>query len=234
MHFSELWNSVEKLSWIIVVANWGIALTLLVAFACTVVAIKASSRKDELTGIEDLRKSKEIADTAKLAGDANVRAGNLEHDNLTLRGQVAILETKAATANKDLAGLQKAAIDAKAAQQRVETDLAKQQERAAIAEHSLLELQERVKDRRLSSAQYAQLLALLKPVKTNEPTFVSSIILDGEGREFAKDINKVLFDAGWTTSLEPTQSTPGDLARPVGLILQIRDSNSVPNHAVVL
>lgn len=70
---------------------------------------------------------------------------------LTLRGQVATLETNAANANKDLAGLQKAASDAKAAQQKVEIDLEKQKERTATAEKNLLELQERIKDRHLSA-----------------------------------------------------------------------------------
>ena len=164
MSLSDLWNSVERLGSLIMLANWGIAATLLIAFACTVVAIKASSRKDELTGAEDLRKAEHIAE--------------LDHANLTLRGQVVTLETNAANANRDLAGLQKAASDAKASQQRVETDLAKQQEKAARAEQTLLELKQRIKDRRLSSVQYAQLLALLKPARTKEPTFVASILFD--------------------------------------------------------
>jgi hypothetical protein len=215
-----MWDSIERLGSLISWANWGIAATLLIAFACTVVAIKASSRKDELTGAEDLRKAEHIAE--------------LDHANLTLRGQVATLETNAANANMDLAGLQKAAADAKAAQQNVEIDLERQKERTATAERSLLELRESIKDRRLSSGQYTQLLALLKPAKTNEPTFVSSILFDGEGREYAKDINKVLFDAEWTNDPEPTQSTPGNLARPVGLILLIRDPKAVPKQALVL
>jgi len=85
------------------------------------------------------------------AGKANERAQALEHDNLGLRGQVATLETAATDAKKGLAGLQKTAADAKAAQQRVETDLAKQQERAAKAEIALLELQKDVAWRRLKS-----------------------------------------------------------------------------------
>lgn len=125
-----MWNSIERLGSLITLANWGIAGTLLVAFACTVVAIKASNRKDELTGAEDLRKAEHIAD--------------LDHANLTLRGQVATLETNAANANRDLAGLQKAASDAKATQQRVEIELAKQRERAANAEQALLELREKL------------------------------------------------------------------------------------------
>jgi hypothetical protein len=89
MNFGDFWNSVDKLSSLITWANWGIAATLLITFAFIV--IKTGNRKDALTGIEDLRKAEQIA--------------NLEHANLSLRGQVAVLETNATSANKDLAGL---------------------------------------------------------------------------------------------------------------------------------
>ncbi len=151
-----MWNSIERLGSLITLANWGIAATLLIAFACTVVAIKASSRKDELTSAEDLQKAGHIAE--------------LDYANLTLRGQVATLETNAANANKDLAGLQKAASDAKAAQQKVEIDLEKQKERTATAEKNLLELQERIKDRHLSAENRKKLVALLKAGPTGEIT----------------------------------------------------------------
>lgn len=85
----NLWDSIERLSWLITVANWGIAFTLLVAFACTVVAIKAGSRKDELIGVEDLQKAKRIADTEKLAGEANERAANTEKETAELEAIVA-------------------------------------------------------------------------------------------------------------------------------------------------
>jgi hypothetical protein len=84
---------------------------------------------------------KSAAQANESASKANERAQNLEHDNLNLRSQVATLETQAAEAKKDVAGLQKTAADAKAAQQRVETDLARQQERAAKAESQLANLE---------------------------------------------------------------------------------------------
>jgi hypothetical protein len=55
--FNDLWSSAEKFGSLLVRATWGIALTLLVSFACTVVSIKATSRTDELTGIEEAGKS---------------------------------------------------------------------------------------------------------------------------------------------------------------------------------
>jgi len=76
------------------------------------------------------------------------------------------------------------------------TELGNQQERAAHAEKVLLELQERVKDRRLSTKQHQQLLESLKPAAKG-PTSVESILFDGDGREYAKDVNRVLRESGW-------------------------------------
>jgi hypothetical protein len=77
----------------------------------------------------------------------------LENQNLTLRGQVATLETKASEATSALAGLEKQAADAKAGQQKVEIELEKQKERTAIAEKNLLELQQTLADRNLTDDQ---------------------------------------------------------------------------------
>ena len=144
MSWQEIWNSVERLSSIITVANWGIAITLLVTFFCTVVVIAAGNRKDKLLAAEDLRKAEQIA--------------NLEHSNLALRSQVATLEISGAEARKDVATLQTAASDAKAAQQKVEIELSKQQEKTANAERALLALQRRMEPRRISSDQRIRLI----------------------------------------------------------------------------
>jgi hypothetical protein len=61
------------------------------------------------------------------AAQANERAQKLENDNLKLGGQVV--------------GLQRDASDAKSVQQRVEKELAVQQERAAKAEKELIEIE---------------------------------------------------------------------------------------------
>ncbi len=70
----DLWNSMEGLTSLITFANWGIAMTLLLGFAFTAIAIKAGSRKDSFSQIEEDKKSQLIADTYKLAGEANERA----------------------------------------------------------------------------------------------------------------------------------------------------------------
>jgi hypothetical protein len=154
MHFGDYWNSIEKLGSVIAVSNWGIALSLLFSCLFTIVVIKAGGRKDRLTAIEDLRKAEQIA--------------KLETANLTLRGQVATLEIQAADANKDLAGLQRSASEAKAAQQRVQIDLAEQQERAARADSRVAGLEKDASD-----AKAAQQRVEIDLAKQQEKTAIA-------------------------------------------------------------
>jgi hypothetical protein len=87
--------------------------------------------------------------------------------------------------------LQTDAANAKAAQQKVEIDLAKQQERAATAETELLKLKERIKDRHLTLKQQETVAAKLKAFagqKINVVTFGG----DEEIVGIAKDITAAL------------------------------------------
>jgi hypothetical protein len=210
MTFHDVWDSIDRLARLISLANWGIALSLLFGFAFTAIAIKAGGRKDDLVGIEDLKKAGQIADTLKLAGDANERSKKLEHDNLSLRGQVATLETNASDAEKDVAGLQKAAADAMAAQQRVETDLAKQQERAATAEKELLELQERIKPRRLTDKQSTDFVNELKTLPNSAINLGYTAGGGDECFNFLKQLMPLFREAQWKTP-EDTRSVTNHL-----------------------
>jgi hypothetical protein len=218
MNFSDFWNSVDKLSSLITWANWGIAATLLITFAFTVIVIKTGNRKDELTGIEDLSKAEQIA--------------NLEHANLSLRGQVATLETNGASANKDLAGLQRSASDAKAAQQKVEIDLAKQQEKTTIAERSLLELQRRMGPRRISAEQRARLLGILKTGPKGKVS-ISCVSGDSEGQTFANEIAELLIASGWQIPDGVAQAMYSG-RNPVGFGIVVRSAVGAPIYAAVL
>jgi len=149
------------------------------------------------TANENAGKANERAGIANdSAAKANERAQKLESDNLTLRSQVATLETQAVEAKKDLAGLQKAAADAQAAQQRVETDLAKQQERAAKAEMALAELQERTKWRTFTPEQRARILERLKALPTVRVK-VRYLSNNDEAKQFARQLSDLLSEAGW-------------------------------------
>ena len=90
-----------------------------------------------------------IAQAKATSDQADARSKKLENDNLILSGNVA--------------GLQKNASDAKTAQQKVEIELGKQQERAANAEKELLRLQANLADRTLSLQQQSFLTNQMKP-----------------------------------------------------------------------
>ena len=169
------------------------------------------------------------------AAKANERATALENANLTLRGQVATLETGAANAAKDVARLQKEASDAKAAQQRVElelaaqkTELVKYRERAAIAERSLLELQEKLAPRQLTPAGEAALIKALAAGAKGEieigyaPDLETSLLAD--------NFVRLLQAAGWTTTVIVEVSSPvlG------GLNIEVHDINNAPQRAKAL
>lgn len=189
----------------------------------------------------------EMARANESAADAKLKAEKLEGDNLTLRGQVATLETQATDAKKDVAGLQKAAsdalaeqqrvqtqlaeqqgrtaslekaaTDAKASQQRVETDLAKQKERTAKAEKELAEVQERFKFRDLNQEQSAQLVAFLKQHPAGEVE-VTAVGNNDESEHFAKQLTAILLEAGWKAHW----SSGFDANVPRGLRIIVRDA----------
>jgi hypothetical protein len=82
------------------------------------------------------------------------------------------------------------------------TELGKQQERAATAERTLLELQERIRPRSLTITQGDASIAALK--KFANQKFVFTMYQDDkEVTDFAAQINAVLHSAGW--KMEPTK-----------------------------
>jgi hypothetical protein len=176
-----------------------------------------------------------VAAAQKEAGEANEHAGNIERDNLLLRGQIVTLETNAATAKRDVARLQKAASDAKAAQQKVEKELAVQQELAATAEKALLEVQERVRPHHLTSGQKTQLVELFK---ANPGGAITISCLNGnrESSDFARELAEVLTLGGWHVNgpLEVVVPSEAGSGPPVGVSLTVAQADKVPSRAVVL
>lgn len=150
--------------------------------------------------------------------------------------------------------------DARVAQDRVETELAKQQERAAIAdgkvagleenaadaktemakqqiraataERSLLELQERVKPRHLSADCRKQLIELLKPA-TKGAIEINHLVLDEESRSFAMQIYEALREAGWSSNGVRSEMITGGTP-PIGLLIVFHSEKAIPSHAAVL
>jgi hypothetical protein len=189
----------------------GYVFLLVLTLVGTIVLYKAGNAYQEAVKSEADARIAEAGNRAAQANDsaqkANERAQNLEHDNLTLRSQVATLETQAADAKKDVAGLQKAAADAKAAQQRVEIDLknavaqqqkiqielARQQERAAKAEMELAEIRGRQEPRKLPIDKFVGALE-------GKPKGDVEILIpreDGEAFAFGLQLAGALNLAGW-------------------------------------
>ena len=89
------------------------------------------------------------------------------------------------------------------------TEMAKQQTRAAIAERSLLEIQERLKARRITPEQHAAYVSTLLPY-AGSPVALTRLG-DAEAGPFADDIYSVLHDAKWAITLNRVGmvSSPG-------------------------
>jgi hypothetical protein len=166
-----------------------------------------------------------IAEANSTAAKANERTTNLEHDNLTLR-------TDLNTETGKVAGLQKDAADSKAAQQVVQIALAKQQERAALAERNLLILQDAIKPRHLSNEQKWSLKAALTTLPKASPIVSSSIsVSDGSG--YAQDFMDLFQSIGWSVPGENIQRAlySGEFS---GLMVSVHNANSVPIQAEAL
>jgi hypothetical protein len=141
-----------------------------------------------------LVRAKQLADVQEAL--INAKDGQLKVDLKTKDEKISSLDLDATKAKQDLASLQKAATDAKAAQQKVEIDLAKQREKTAGAEKALLELQASLADRNLTPPQRTSLTSLLKQWPGRD---VDAIVWGGsaEVEIIAGQILECLADAGW-------------------------------------
>lgn len=134
----------------------------------------------------------ELADAEEL--EKTKKVAEIEQSNLQLRGQVATLETSAA----------------------------KQQERAAVAEKNLLELQQRVKDRHLSGEQKILLAKRLKGSAKGQLE-IRCLVGNPEGRNFAVEIMDVFAANGWQVTLnDRVLITP----TPVGIKVWTHSDNT--------
>jgi hypothetical protein len=190
----------------------------LVTAVFTYLVWRASNRQQDAVMVEAnarIEESKAVGNQAnEHAQAANERAQNLEHDNLTLRGQVATLEKQAVDASKDVARLQKDAADAKATQQKVEidlsnaishqqriqTELARQQEKAAEAERALeAERQERKRlEEAVAPRTFVNTLMTADVLKHfPDVKVIIEYVDEDEPRGVAQHLSSTLAKAGW-------------------------------------
>lgn len=201
-------------------------------------AIKRTSEartEEAKRGAEEARK--QAADALKDAGVANKRAGELESANLILRDQVATLEKAASDALAEqqrvqteleeqrgrTATLEKKASDALAAQQRVETALAEQQERAAKAEKDLeQEKQARVQVTEAVSPRLLELGSFSSNLHAfNDTQAIIEAVKGDETYSLAGQIARGLKQANW---LVPPIQEASDM--PEGIVIEINEASS--------
>ena len=172
------------------------------------------------------------ATQAKELGDFRIKFEEEQQKTALAQKEVAEAKITLATVNERTLTLQKAATDAKAAQQKVEIDLGEQKEKTADAEKSLLELQIRMQPRRISPEQRARLIAILAQGPKGKVS-INCVLGDGEGHTFANDIDDVLKASGWETT-GVNQAVFGGGGNPVGFFLRIHDAVTAPPSAVLL
>ena len=122
---------------------------------------------------------------------------------------------KEAASEQKIIGLQKDASDAKGAQQKVETELAKQKERTAAAEKSAsdaaLALAKFKQPRSLSPDQQDALIEALKPF-VGQP-FACAVFPDPEPLALLRTLDLNLKSAGW-------KRVPSQIERPDGVLVE--------------
>jgi hypothetical protein len=110
-----------------------------------------------------------------------------------------------------------------------QTDLSRQQERAATAESDLLKLKERVKDRTFSPDQRANLIKLLTGTASG-PVEILWMTSDSDSYPLALQIMEILKAAGWPAAVERMVLS----GTGVGLGITVRSLKNAPKHAVAL
>jgi hypothetical protein len=166
---------------------------------------------------------------AKQLGDvqeALIRAkdAQLAFDLRAKDEKISGLDLDSAKAKQDLAGIQKAAADAKSAQQRVETDLEKQREKTANAEKALLELQARLADRVLTKAQQDSVTNQLKQWAGIDV----DVMVWGDSAEIeivSQQIIQALMAAGW--HLHAGHAVGGGAVRGILIGVKLDASNNL-------
>jgi hypothetical protein len=206
---TDFWNSTVL---------WALFVTAMAAGAIVFSQRLAFVRAKQLADVQE-----QIANIKET--DAKNRADDLDRSDIKLRTD---LQTEVAK----VIGLQKDAINAKAAQQKVEIELTKQQERTARAEKDLLELRTKMKWRHLESDQEKRLIDALKASPVKGPVNIMCILGDAESFAFATQIDEILKAADWTTNgVSQGIFRPNN---PTGIELQVHSAQATPPYAAVL
>jgi len=166
-----------------------------------------------------------FTDEIRIEGNrlAQVKEDQFERFKIQQNAEIGSASARAAEADERAAEAVKSA-------RSLEIQAARQRERAARAEKELVEIQERIKPRRITDAQRATLIKALTNAAKG-PVTIATPIGDAEAQMFARQIREILESSGWK-SVRFTQNL--FKGTPVGLSVNVRDGNKVPFYAEML
>lgn len=149
-----------------------------------------------------------------------------DSDLTTAKGALSVQQERAANADARVAGLEQNAADAK-------TEMALQQTRAATAERSLLELQDRIKHRKLTDKQSADFVKVLKTLPNARVKFGYTAGGADEGLNLAKQLLALFKEAGWGVPEDTSHMTNHLDIQVIGVGVLVRPQTdlSVVGHA---
>jgi hypothetical protein len=156
---------------------------------------------------------------------ANKPINKLEaHDREVLHGTVVeaqgallVQKERADIAAGKLAGLEQDVANAK-------TEMAKEQTRAATAERSLLELQEKLRPRHLSPEQKKAIGDALKGFPPQQVN-IFAVVGTTDGTTFGLELATAINSGGWTAKFLGVESSGGELR---GIALVMKDTKHPP------
>jgi len=158
----------------------------------------------QLSALKEGIANQKISAAGLIASQADARSTQLQKDNLIEQGKVAGLQANAAT----------------------------QQARAAAAEKSLLELQEKLRYRGISKEQHDAFLRATEGTPRGVVE-ISALSGDPESIAYAESLRTLLVDAGWTCAPVRNTLIMGDNAIGLTLIFQAVDQLEIdPRNTV--
>ena len=192
------------------------AVTLFLAFAFGTGAV--------LTGLRVNKAS--AAQVLTLESDAAKAKRESDEKIAELRAQAEVLRADAEKSRAEIASAQAAVAKASEGMAKLQLEVVTQQERAANAEKSLLELRESLKPRHLTALQRAGLVTMLKNGPSGK-VLLTCPLNDVEACEFLNEIGTAIADSGWKTERDMPRIFE---SRAPGIELSSR--TRVPNAAL--
>jgi hypothetical protein len=174
---------------------WGLAFAavaaVVIGISTRLIVLRTGQQAEVLAALataKEARLSSELKEKDRQIAGLNVKAKETE---------VGIV-----AAQTDASNAQQKATEAKAAQQQVQIELAKQQAKAAESERSLLELRERIKPRRFTDQQAKDFVATLKTLPNGVIRFGWTMAGGDESFSFLSQLVPLFKEAGWTVQNE--------------------------------